>query len=118
MLKGADDQPFDHKRDLTGRWSALPLAAEVERDAAVEVCARALLERYGVMFRRLLTREINAPGWRELTRVYRRLEDDGLAVSRQGRLYTLLGVVPDTGAPSATADTDAVLEIIGSVGFF
>jgi hypothetical protein len=41
-----------------------------------------------------------------------------VAVSRRGRLYTLLGVVPDTRAPSATADTDAVLAIIGSVGFF
>ena len=33
--------------------------------------------RYGVIFRRLLTREVNAAGWRELTRVYRRLEARG-----------------------------------------
>src|SRR5262252_6815541 len=38
---------------------------------------RALLERYGVIFRRLLAREVNAPTWRELTRVYRRLEARG-----------------------------------------
>ncbi len=39
--------------------------------------ARALLERYGVVFRRLLGRETNVAGWRELTRVYRRLEARG-----------------------------------------
>ena len=78
--------PFDHKRDLTGRWSALPQAAELDRDAAVEICARALLHRYGVMFRRLLTRETNAQGWRELTRVFRRLEARGEI--RGGRFVT------------------------------
>src|SRR5262249_3391136 len=78
--------PFDHKRDLTGRWSALKLAADLDRDSAVETCARALLERYGVMFRRLLTRETNVPGWRDLTRVYRRLEARGEI--RGGRFVT------------------------------
>jgi ATP-dependent Lhr-like helicase len=38
------------------------------------------------MFRRLLTREIVAPGWRELTRVYRRLEARGEI--RGGRFVT------------------------------
>ena len=59
----------------SGRWSALdppPPPAE-----AVEIQAWTLLRRYGVVFRRLLTREPNAPPWRELTRVYRRLEDRG-----------------------------------------
>jgi ATP-dependent Lhr-like helicase len=45
--------------------------------AAVEVQARALLRRYGVVFRRLLERETNLAPWRELTRVYRRLEARG-----------------------------------------
>ncbi len=78
--------PFDHKRDLTGRWSALDTAPEITRDAALDVYARVLLERYGVMFRRLLTRETNAPSWRELTRVYRRLEARGEI--RGGRFVT------------------------------
>jgi len=78
--------PFDHKRDLTGRWSALQTAPEITHDAAVDVQARVLLERYGVMFRRLLTRETNAPSWRELTRVYRRLEARGEI--RGGRFVT------------------------------
>jgi ATP-dependent Lhr-like helicase len=78
--------PFDHKRDLTGRWSALDTAPEISRDAALDVYARVLLERYGVMFRRLLTRETNAPSWRELTRVDRRLEARGEI--RGGRFVT------------------------------
>ena len=41
-------------------------------------CRRAsLLRRYGVVFRRLLAREANAAPWRELARVYRRLEARG-----------------------------------------
>ena len=36
-----------------------------------------MLRRYGVVFRRLVAREANVPPWRELTRVYRRLEARG-----------------------------------------
>ena len=46
-------------------------------DDVVELQARALLRRYGIVFRRLLTREPNAAPWRELARVYRRLEARG-----------------------------------------
>ena len=56
------------------------------REEAVEVQARALLERYGVIFGRLLARETNAASWRELTRVYRRLEARGEI--RGGRFVT------------------------------
>ncbi|MCU1245588.1 MAG: ATP-dependent helicase, partial [Acidobacteria bacterium] len=61
---------------LTGRWSLLE-SEPVDRDEAVETEARVLLRRYGVVFRRLLTREPNAPPWRELARIYRRLEARG-----------------------------------------
>ncbi len=44
---------------------------------AVEAFARVLLRRYGVVFRRVLTRESLAPPWRELLLVYRRLEARG-----------------------------------------
>src|SRR5205807_4790736 len=47
------------------------------REAAVEAQARSLLRRYGIVFRRLLAREATAAPWRELTRVYRRLEARG-----------------------------------------
>ena len=55
-------------------------------DEAVETQAWALLRRYGVVFRRLLTREANAAPWRELARVYRRLEARGEI--RGGRFVT------------------------------
>jgi ATP-dependent Lhr-like helicase len=63
-----------------GRWSLLPEPAPGDletEDAAVEVVARSLLRRYGVVFRRLLERESLLPPWRELARVYRRLEARG-----------------------------------------
>ncbi|HEX6159180.1 MAG TPA: hypothetical protein VF111_03375 [Thermoanaerobaculia bacterium] len=64
------------KANFAGRWSLLA-HEEVSREEAVEGQARALLRRYGVVFRRLLTREPNAAPWRELARVYRRLEARG-----------------------------------------
>jgi ATP-dependent Lhr-like helicase len=71
---------------FAGRWTAVPDCSDVDRDAAVERQAWALLHRYGVVFRRLLTRETNAATWRELTRVYRRLEARGEI--RGGRFVT------------------------------
>ena len=62
--------------EASGRWSALREGG-VARPAAVEAFARALLRRYGVVFRRLLAREPAAITWRELTRVYRLLEARG-----------------------------------------
>ena len=47
------------------------------RARAIELQAWTLLRRYGIVFRRLLTREPNAAPWRELTRIYRRLEARG-----------------------------------------
>jgi ATP-dependent Lhr-like helicase len=63
------------RSERAGRWSLL--VPSDYRDASVETQARALLQRYGVIFRRLLTREPNAAPWRELARVYRRLEARG-----------------------------------------
>jgi ATP-dependent helicase Lhr and Lhr-like helicase len=81
-----------------GRWSALhppkpraagdgadPAAAarsvigtnaEISSEA-VEAVAWTLLQRYGVVFRRLLDREGLLPPWRDLLRVFRRLEARG-----------------------------------------
>jgi ATP-dependent Lhr-like helicase len=45
---------------------------------AIDHVARALLRRYGVVFSRLLEREATwLPPWRELLRVYRKLESRG-----------------------------------------
>jgi ATP-dependent helicase Lhr and Lhr-like helicase len=63
---------------FAGRWTLLPPPPDdVTREQAIEAHAWVLLRRYGVVFRRLLTREAIAPPWRELTRVYRRLEARG-----------------------------------------
>jgi ATP-dependent Lhr-like helicase len=68
--------PPDKRRTLVetaGRWSLLVS----ERNDDVEAVARTLLKRYGVVFRSMLQRESGLPPWRELVRVYRRLEARG-----------------------------------------
>ena len=61
-----------------GRWSLWRREAVAKDPAAHnEVVARQLLQRYGVVFRDLLARERNAPPWRALLPVYRRLEARG-----------------------------------------
>jgi ATP-dependent Lhr-like helicase len=65
-----------------GRWSLLR-PVEAPRDAAgdpahVEQIAWRLLQRYGVVFRRILAREASwLPPWHALLRVLRRLETQG-----------------------------------------
>jgi ATP-dependent Lhr-like helicase len=55
-----------------GRWSTIEgSAGDVERVAHV------LLGRWGVVFHRVLDRESGLPPWRDLLRVYRRLEARG-----------------------------------------
>jgi ATP-dependent Lhr-like helicase len=61
-----------------GRWSLVPRPAAGAKADAVEHVARTLLRRYGVVFWRLLEGEAAwLPPWRELLRVYRRLESRG-----------------------------------------
>ncbi|HEX4155935.1 MAG TPA: DEAD/DEAH box helicase [Acidobacteriaceae bacterium] len=55
-------------------------------DAALEAHARILLARYGILFRELLARESNAPKWRDLLPMLRRLEARGEV--RGGRFVT------------------------------
>jgi ATP-dependent Lhr-like helicase len=74
--------------DRSGRWFALHAGREAvqNRAAHVEALAWALLHRYGVVFRRLLAREASGVPWRDLARVYRRLEARGDI--RGGRFVT------------------------------
>ncbi len=63
-----------------GRWALIrrPAAEPHTQPATVEHVARTLLHRYGVVFWRLLAREAAwLPPWRDLLRVYRRLEARG-----------------------------------------
>jgi len=59
--------------ETAGRWSLF------SRNAfdSVEALARTLLKRYGVVFRAMLQRESHLPPWRDLVRIYRKLEARG-----------------------------------------
>ncbi len=61
----------------TGRWARLAPPAAPAADDIVEAKARQYVKRYGVVFRDLLQREPGVPAWRDLLRVYRRLEMRG-----------------------------------------
>jgi ATP-dependent Lhr-like helicase len=79
--------PADRRSKFAGRWTAIDAGSgDLSRDDAIELQAWTLLRRYGVVFRRLLTRETNAATWRELARIYRRLEARGEI--RSGRFVT------------------------------
>lgn len=65
--------------DDAGRWALTTrVAGGYSQAEAIEHAAMALLRRYGVVFWRLLEREAHwLPSWRDLTRIYRRLEARG-----------------------------------------
>src|SRR5207253_5468553 len=80
--------PPERRRGLietAGREALL----RAEKSDDVEAVARTLLKRYGVVFRSLLQRESQLPPWRDLVRVYRRLEARGEI--RGGRFVAGLG---------------------------
>jgi ATP-dependent Lhr-like helicase len=59
--------------EIAGRWSLLGTGSTGD----VEAIARGLLKRYGVVFRSMLQRETQLAPWRDIVRVYRRLEARG-----------------------------------------
>jgi ATP-dependent Lhr-like helicase len=64
--------------DDAGRWALMRRPVNEIKANAAEHVARALLHRYGVVFWRLLAREAEwLPPWRDLLRIYRRLEARG-----------------------------------------
>ncbi|MCA8974564.1 MAG: hypothetical protein KDC98_07565, partial [Planctomycetes bacterium] len=71
-----------------GRWSLLPLPAAETRasEAAIELCARAVLLRFGVVSHSLLQDERFPVPWRLLLRALRALELRGEA--RGGRFVS------------------------------
>ena len=61
-----------------GRWALWRRDSGASEGAeGVELIARQLLRRYGVVLRDLLARERNAPPWRVLLPIYRRMEAQG-----------------------------------------
>lgn len=78
----ADTQRVRHHKSVTnvefaGRWSLLDRPAEPNREEAIELFAKSLLRRYGVVFRRMIERESLNVSWFELGRVFRRVEARG-----------------------------------------
>ena len=68
-----------------GRWALLRSPQPPPEDEDLhEALARQYIKRYGIVFRDVLAREPRAPPWRDLLRVYRRLEMRGEL--RGGRL--------------------------------
>ncbi len=61
----------------TGRWALLEAPPSLPTDDVLEARARQYVRRYGIVFREILQREPGAPAWRDLLRVYRRLEMRG-----------------------------------------
>ncbi|HXG50743.1 MAG TPA: DEAD/DEAH box helicase [candidate division Zixibacteria bacterium] len=60
-----------------GRWSLWGIRSETEAGQTLERRARQLLRRYGIVLRELLARETGSVSWRELARIYRRMEARG-----------------------------------------
>ncbi|HXL53183.1 MAG TPA: hypothetical protein VN945_08640, partial [Gemmatimonadales bacterium] len=63
--------------ETAGRWSRVRPPAPLPEEAVAEAVAWQLLRRYGVVFRRVVTRETLLTPWRDILRVYRRLEARG-----------------------------------------
>ncbi|HTD70396.1 MAG TPA: hypothetical protein VK647_08055, partial [Gemmatimonadales bacterium] len=64
--------------ETAGRWSRVRRpAVPLPEEAVAEAVAWQLLRRYGVVFRRLVTRETLLTPWRDILRVYRRFEARG-----------------------------------------
>ena len=97
--------------ETAGRWSMLKTRAEGDGERTevegqtLDSYARILLQRYGVVFHRLLARESLSVPWRQLLLIYRRLEARGEI--RGGRFVA--GVTGEQFAlPDAVAKVRAV----------
>lgn len=114
-------------RSHAGRWSLLvedaPVNSEtaIERarriDSAHESAARMLLNRYGVLFRELLARESNAPKWRDLVGMLRRMEARGeirggrFVIGVGGEQFALAEAVDSLRQMKSRASDDREIEV-------
>ncbi|MGH7530875.1 MAG: DEAD/DEAH box helicase [Gemmatimonadales bacterium] len=63
--------------ETAGRWARVRAARALPEEQVAEAIAWQLLRRYGVVFRRLVQREDLPAPWRDILRVFRRLEARG-----------------------------------------
>ncbi len=102
--------------DRAGRWSLLDLEDADNREESVEYIAHTLLQRYGIVFRKVLSRETGLPPWRELLRVYWRMEARGEI--RGGRFISSVAgeqfALPEaiTGLRKIKADTSSQEQVV------
>lgn len=76
--RGRGSSPFDQ----AGRWSLITQPDTEEENAQLETedleyIAQVLLQRYGIVFRKVLERETSLPPWRDLLKIYWRMEARG-----------------------------------------
>jgi ATP-dependent Lhr-like helicase len=112
--------------DSAGRWSTVSRSVRLQpddattREDAVKALARSLLSRYGIVFRRLLAREVSGVTWRELVRVYRTLEARGeirggrFVSGMSGEQYALPDAVDHLREVRRSGPDDALLAIGGA----
>jgi ATP-dependent Lhr-like helicase len=116
---------LDRRINLAGRWNVIGRDDGGSRSAfdqahLLECQAWGLLQRYGIVFRRLLTREDAAAPWRELARVYRRLEARGeirggrFVSGMAGEQYALPDAVPLLREVRRTPPSGAFLVVSGA----
>jgi ATP-dependent Lhr-like helicase len=74
---GRRGRRLNYYHQATGRWSLLKTGKEVSQGEQLEATCMMLLNRYGVCFRELITKEKIIPRWRELLMTFRRMEAKG-----------------------------------------
>jgi ATP-dependent helicase Lhr and Lhr-like helicase len=111
--------PGTREAQAGGQHGRDGLRRKLDQDA-VEAMARALLRRWGVVFRRLLAREALGAPWRELALVYRRLEARGeirggrFVVGMAGEQFALPEAVGSLRAVRRTAADGGVVAVSGA----
>ena len=106
--------------ETAGRWSPVRVGAPLSEEAIAEAVAWQLLRRYGVVFRRLVTRETMLPPWRDILRVFRRLEARGeirggrFAGGFSGEQYALPEAVGMLRAVRREAPTGELVAVSGA----
>jgi ATP-dependent Lhr-like helicase len=114
----------DPRSGIRGQRNAEPAGSPFtdpgSRPAAVETLAWTILRRYGVVFRRMLTRESIDVPWRDLARVYRRLEARGeirggrFVSGMSGEQFALADAVERLREVRRSAVSDRLITISGA----
>jgi ATP-dependent Lhr-like helicase len=124
MSMGRRRRALRHGMTEAGRWALTRRDAEHNGHTAadrIEHIARTLLARYGVVFWRLIEREAGAlPPWRDLLRVYRRLESRGeirggrFVAGFSGEQYALPDAIGMLRTTRRKAETGHLVSVSGA----